>query len=313
VKLTEYEAAQVREIASWKSRPPNAFAEFARRITQPGTNLVEKVVPSRLVRAAIEQCFELAERLTTKEDLKRQARVKTLEELRTKPLEICDGLANEIEVVSQVIATAQGAITGAGGFLTTLIDVPLLFVLSLRTILKVGHCYGYPLDKKSDRHFVLGALIAAISGTLDTNKKRLDELHELEDLLIEETQEDILADELLSVVFQLEVFDGIPGIGTISGGLLNLAFMRRVDRTARRVFQERWLRDNGKVRSIAPAEPAHARDQIMGWRGTLRRALHSGSYAVGFSVALPVCVVGSLLGEAERALMSGRKPVAIAQ
>lgn len=32
-----------------------------------------------------------------------------------------------------------------------------------------------------------------------------------------------------------------------SGALLNLSFMRRVDVTARRVFQERWLKENGKI------------------------------------------------------------------
>ena len=71
--------------------------------------------------------------------------------------------------------------------------------------------------------------------------KRLDELHDLEDLLITETQEEIVSEELLSVLFQLEVFGGIPAIGAISGAALNLAFMRRVNNTVRRVFQERWL------------------------------------------------------------------------
>ena len=34
--------------------------------------------------------------------------------------------------------------------------------------------------------------------------------------------------------------------------------MSRVNTTARRIFQERWLRDNGKVTEIEPAEaPAH--------------------------------------------------------
>ena len=138
----------------------------------------------------------------------------------------------------QVFATAQGAATGAGGTLTTLIDIPLLFILSLRTILKIGHCYGYPLDQRRDRHFVVGASIAAISGTLETRRQRIDDLHRLENILVAETQEELLSEELLSVLFQLEIFEAIPGIGAISGGLLNLAFMRRVDNTARRVFQD---------------------------------------------------------------------------
>ena len=72
-------------------------------------------------------------------------------------------------------------------------------------------------------------------------------------LIIEETQEEILGDELLSFLFQLEIFEEVPGVGAISGALLNLAFIRRIDVTARRVFQERWLQDDGKVVEIAPA------------------------------------------------------------
>src|SRR5205823_4310250 len=126
--------------------------------------------------------------------------------------------------------------------------------LALRTILKIGHCYGYPLDQPKDRPFVLGLLIAATSGSLETRRSRLSQLRELEELVLEETHEEVLAEEVLAFLFQLEAFEEVPGIGAVSGALLNLSFMHRVDVTARRVFQERWLSDNGKVREIAPAE-----------------------------------------------------------
>ena len=118
---------------------------------------------------------------------------------------------------ADVWATVEGAATGAGGVLTTVIDIPLLFILSLRTILRIGHCYGYTLDHPHDQKFVLGVLIAATSGSLATRRKRLDQLREIEHLLVEETQEEILADELLSLLFQLEIFEEVPGVGLISG------------------------------------------------------------------------------------------------
>ena len=149
--------------------------------------------------------------------------------------------------------------------MTTLVDVPLLFALSLRTVLKIGHCYGYPLEQDKDQHFVLGVLLTALSGSL-TRSHRLNRLRELEELLIVETQEEILTEELWSFLFQLEIFEAVPGVGVISGALLNLAFMQRVDATAQWVFQERWLRDNGKVDAIAPALVA-ARHLAGGWSG----------------------------------------------
>jgi hypothetical protein len=113
-------------------------------------------------------------------------------------------------------------------------------------------------------------------------------------LLIEETQEEILTEELLSFFFQLEIFADIPGVGTISGALLNLAFMRRVDLTAQRVFQERWLRHNGKVHAITPAA-IHERHLAPGWAGALGRAAYSGTYGLAFGVTLPVWLVAALV------------------
>jgi hypothetical protein len=80
--------------------------------------------------------------------------------------------------------------------------------------------------------------------------------------------------------------------------------MNRVATTAHRVFQERWLRDNGKVRSIAAA-PLHVRDLTGGWTGALQRAAYSSCYAASFSVALPVCLLASLFGPGDNAITRG--------
>ena len=61
-ELTEYEAEQVREIAAWKSRPPNPFGELFKRITRPASSLVERVLPDNLVKVAIDRAFDVAHR-----------------------------------------------------------------------------------------------------------------------------------------------------------------------------------------------------------------------------------------------------------
>ncbi len=302
--LTAYEARQVREIAAWKSRPPNAFAEIFKRITLAGANLIEKAIPDEIVRIAIEKAYSAAEMLASVEDVKREAGVRDLAELRNRPLEECDRVALRVGAVANILATIEGAATGAGGVLTTILDIPLLFVLSLRTIIKIGHSYGYALDQEADRSFVLAVMITALSGSLETKQERLDELREIEELLIEETQEEIAAEEALSLLLQLEIFEDIPGIGGISGVLLNLAFMRRVDNTARRVLQERWLRDNGKVDEIEPLV-AHELYLAGGWSGAWARVAYSSFYGLGFAAALPVYTAGALLRSIEGAITAG--------
>ena len=87
--------------------------------------------------------------------------------------------------------------------------------------------------------------------------------------------------------------------------------MRRVDVTARRVFQERWLRDNGKVQVI---EHAAAPDRALapGLSGALGRAVYSGIYCVGFGAALPLYVAGAVVGPMGGALARGLREGAAA-
>lgn len=310
-QLTEYESDQVQQIAAWKSEPPNVLAELWKILTQPAAKAVRVVIPDKLIELVLGGADATANFLTWQQDIKRQAGVSDISELRDRPLEECDRLAQRTGLIAQVVAIAEGAATGAGGVWTTLLDVPLLFVLALRTIRKIGCEYGYRLEEPEDRTFVLGVLLVALSGSLQIRRERLERLRELEELLIEETVEDIVVEEIVSFIFQLEVFEEVPGIGAISGALLNVGFMHRVDTTARRIFQERWLRDNGKVQAIEPAE-AHPTALVPGLSGSLRRTVYTGSYYIGFGVALPLCILALPLRPMSNALARGLRDGATA-
>lgn len=304
LRLTAYEKEQVRRIAAWKSEPPNPLTEFWKRLSLPAARAIEKLIPDTVIRAAIEKSYDVSDLLAGQEEIRRRAGVDDLEELCQGSLERCDELAAGVRVTAESVAAVEGGVTGAGGILTTFLDVPLLFILSLATIRRVGHCYGYPLDQRRGRHFVLGILIAAMAGSLKLRRERVGHLHELEDLLIEETQEDIVTEEALSFLFQIEVFEDVPGVGVASGAALNWFFMRRVAETARMVFQERWLRDNGKVDAIEPAE-VHERYLAGGWSGLIGRAAYSGFYGLGYGVALPVYAMASWVRPADNVLVRG--------
>ncbi len=310
-ELTAYEEEQVRRIAAWKSEPPNPLTELWKRISLPVARAIEKIIPDRMVRVAIEKAYDATDWLAGQEAVKRRAGVRDLTELKHKPLEECDALAAGVGASAQTLALVEGAATGAGGVYTTLLDVPLLFVLAVGSIRKIGHCYGYSLDARKDRHFVLGVLVAAMAGWLEVRRERIHHLRELEDLLIVETQEDIVAEEALSFLFQLEIFEDVPGIGAASGAALNWFFIRRVNETARMVFQERWLRDNGRVEHIEPAE-APAWYLAGGWTGAFNRAAYSGFYCLGFGVTLPVYAVGALFRPMDNALTRGLRDGAAA-
>jgi hypothetical protein len=289
-ELTEYEIEQVGQIAAWKSKPINPLAELWNLSVLQAAKLMTFAVPPALVRSAIESSYRAAQKLAAPQTIAIQAGVRDLTDLRKKPLEECDRLAQDVANTARALATIEGAVTGVGGPLTSFIDVPLLFISALRTIVRISHCYGYPGDNPSDRYFNLGVLTIATAGSVATRLERLEQLQDLEELLVEETQVDLIRSELLSFLFQLEIFEDVPGVGIASGAVLNLSFMHRVETTARRVFQERWLKDNGKIREIAP-EVQPARDIAAAWTGLVGRVAYSVSYHVAFGAALPVFAV----------------------
>ena len=201
------------------------------------------------------------------------------------------GLASRLD--GQRDRLCRGGNHRAGGAVTTLIDLPLLFLLSLRTIIRIGRCYGFPLDQERDRKFVLGVLIAAASGSLAVRLDRLGQLRDVEEWFLYETQEEIITSEAASLLFQLEIFEEVPAVGAISGALLNLAFIKRVELTSRRVF-EALAERSGKVDVIEPLE-THARALAHGWAGALLRVAHAGGYSVGYATAMPFWMLTALV------------------
>lgn len=305
-QLTDYEAKQIQQIAAWKARHTNPFAEAFKSVTLPAAKVIEAVIPNSVVKYAIEKAYDLSEFTAMQEDLKAQAGVSDIRELRNEPLEKCDRLATQVSLMWQAVAAIEGVATGAGGIWTTALDVPILFTLAMRTILKVGHCYGYPLDNERDRKFVLGVLVVGSSDSRETKLERLGNLREVEDWLLEETQENILTEEAASLLFQLEVFEDVPGVGAFTGGLFNLSFLHKINVTAQRVFQERWLRDNGKVDWIEP--------EFTDRHGThlVSRAAYTSCYYLGYGASLPAFALAAVFAPWAGPLVRGAQEGAAA-
>jgi hypothetical protein len=247
----------------------------------------------------IDSTYRAADVAATATDIKVQAGVKELSALRQCPLEVCDKLSRRVGTIAQAIATAEGALTGAGGIWTTLLDVPLLFGVCLRTILKIGHCYGYPLDRPTDKAWVLGAFAVSLSSTRQKRTELMARLREIEELLLEQTQQQVVVEEAAALITQIELFEDIPVFGAATGALLNLSVAHKTETTARRLFQERWLRDNGKVDSIEPASDGNV-PAAQGWSGALARAGYGTAYSAAFGAALPVTLACALLSPMAR-------------
>jgi len=234
---------------------------------QPLVWAAEKVIPQAAIEGALTAANKTAEWMTDTSDVLRDGHVDNIKDLRTKDLQLSDQLADIVHNWAIGVATAEGTGTGIVGLPGLVADIPLLITWSLRTINKIGLCYGYESQTEEDRRFVLGVLAAAGSNTMEEKTAAMMFLRQIQVLLIQKTWK-ALAEEaaakklgeaaLIMAIKQLAKQLGvnvtkraalkvIPIVGGVVGGAVNGAFIRDIGWAARRAFQERWLMENKKI------------------------------------------------------------------
>lgn len=267
---TEYEKSQIKEIAKWKSQAPSVLSQSIGIALTPVTWTISKIVPKSAIAGALDLSSTAAEWLTDTNDIIRDAGVKQLADLKKHDLEELDLLANVVHNWAIGIASAEGGGAGALGLIGMAIDIPALIVMALRTIHKIGACYGFEIKTKSDQEFVLAILAASGANDIQEKNLALGTLRAIEvsitkntwKKLAEKAASESLSKEagvigIKSLSKQLGVnltkrkaLQAIPAIGAIVGASVNGWYIKEVGWAARRAFQERWLIENRKVLEI---------------------------------------------------------------
>jgi hypothetical protein len=178
--------------------------------------------------------------------------------------------------------------------------IPAEALLALKSVHRVAGCYGFPLHGTRDRTIVMAVIALSMISEPEGRVKCCEKIQSLDHGQADEpdTQrlgkaiaEDIRAeavddavDELETSLLEQALGESVPLLGSAIGVVLDNRFIREIETAARCVFQERWLRYNGKVDEIAPVEVPG------GVLASLGRAAYVTAYAVGFGVVLPVAL-----------------------
>src|SRR5438552_916486 len=159
--LTRYESREFREIKEWKAKEPSVMDKALGIVVEPLNWMVRKIVPDTALLGALNLARLTASMTVDKKDILRDGGVEEIAHLRRKNLRLSDRLADEVHNWAIGIATVEGAGTGFFGILGAPVDIPALVTISLRTIEKIGLCYGYEVNTKREEDFVMGVLSAA--------------------------------------------------------------------------------------------------------------------------------------------------------
>jgi hypothetical protein len=290
--MSDYERRTVEAIAQWKGEVPGAVSRTLGVILQPLGRLGERLVPESALRKTLGTLDGALDAGKQVEKFLKEAGARSVEELRSGPLERCDSLARRGGVRAERLALGMGAVAGAGGLPTEVAGIPILLTAAVRSIHRIGLCYGYRLDGSSDRQYLLGVL--ELSAVEEPARREVIRQHlermahgEIEDassIELGDVEREMAGDLALEVV---------PAVGDVAAIILDYSMMKRVDRTARMVFRERWLRDAGRIEdAIAPA-PVHPRDEALrDLRDLTQQVVYLAGYGLGFGVTLPVAALG---------------------
>lgn len=271
VELNDYERVQLEQIREWRSEEPSVVSKSIGAVMSPIAWLLGKVVPSSATRAALDVSSRTAAWLTDTNDIVREAGVKALGDLKTHDLKKSDELANSVHNWAIGLASIEGGVTGATGLVGLAVDIPAIVILALRTASKIGACYGFEAQSRSDRDFLLGILSASSANDMKEKLRALVVLHSVEVMLTKNTWESIartavhqqmgheagiiavksLARQLGINLTKRKALQAIPVVGAVVGASVNYCFINDVSWAARRAFQERWLAANGKLRAAA--------------------------------------------------------------
>jgi hypothetical protein len=266
-ELTKHEREQVREISAWKKKEPSVVDKTLGIAIEPLAWMIRQVVPDAALLGALQMARKLSTMTVDTADVLREAGVVNVSDLKTKNLELSDRLADEVHNWGIGIAAAEGAGTGFFGIFGAPVDVPALIILSLRTIEKIGVCYGYECKTKEDEDFIMGILAAAGANSVEEKIAALTAIRAIETILMKQTWKKMaetaaknqfskesaiiglkaLAKQLSINITKRKALAAIPYIGALIGGSMNAWYVRDIGWAARRLFQERWLKENGKV------------------------------------------------------------------
>jgi len=260
--MSPYEKKVLRQIHAWEADPPGWGTRMLAKPGQKVMEVVQVVVPLSALRRALQGAEKLARRLSDERSILKRAGLATLEEVRAQPLEQCDRLARSVGRRALALGGSTGAVFGVAGAFGLVADVPTLLTLALRTIHRIGLCYGERPADDDERRLAIGIFALVSANSMEEKQAALAALRAGGGLLdaawrdgVERVAERELAKDATAYSLQnlaraigvnlgqRKVAGTIPVVGAAVGAAVNAWYLNDVAQTARYVFQERWLRE----------------------------------------------------------------------
>ena len=235
-----YEKQVYDELKTWKQsihEDPSLFGTMAKSV-QSGIN---NVIPERIHKIMTDAIRQMTKSVIFGAYLTTQKKNK---------IDLLSGIEEKvkekIDIYSKT-AAAEGGVTGYGGILMGLADLPLWLSIKIKMLFEIGNLYGYDLSDYKERIYLLQIFQLTFSRHQE-RKKIFDRINKW-DKEKEKLPENI--NDFDWRTFQIEYRDYldlakllqlIPGFGAIVGIYINNKLTRRLGHFAMNAYRMRLLK-----------------------------------------------------------------------
>lgn len=238
--MSNYEQKIAGELAEWQmamQRTPSISNAAIRKVQTK----INGLIPNRLHKVITKVIKELTRAVL----LGAEFTTKPSTEVRSL-MDVEEQVKDKINKYTST-ATAEGAITGFGGFVSGLADFPLWLSIKMKMLFDIAASYGVDTKDYKERLFILYVFQLAFS-----SQARRNEIY----LVISnwEVQKDKLPSDINAFdwrSFQQEYRDHldlakllqlIPGVGAVVGAYINHKLTNRLGKTAMNAYRMRRLK-----------------------------------------------------------------------
>jgi EcsC protein family len=266
----KFEAKQIARIHKWRLRRLGWMPRLTGVVTAPVVLALRAIIPHSAVEATLHGNIVVARGWARERATLRSLGATSFGELAEIELLQVDRAVRKVQSRATWMGAGVGVVSGFFGIFALPIGMAATLNLALRTIHRVGLCYGYAAPTEGEHLFVYYTLSLAGYRGPEDKAVSLDAMRDLQaktalpppavteppaagEPLDDSTRHHAFAiahhdfsREITKQLVTVRLLTAIPGIGAIVGLIVDTSYMRSVGRAARHAYQVRWLRDRGR-------------------------------------------------------------------
>ncbi|MBC6976119.1 EcsC family protein [Bacillus sp. Xin] len=236
--MTVYEEKVIKELQQWKHtimKDSSMMNRFSKKVQTK----VQQLIPEKVQNVLTETIKKMVQGISAGSHFIKPKLKETDWSLQRRDEEVLKKMDEY-----KKIAAAEGAGTGAGGFLLGLADFPLLLSIKIKFLFDAATLYGFDTSKEEERLFILHVFQLAFSS--DDHRKEIWKAIETWDTEKENHMDwEKFQKEYRDYIDLAKMLQLVPVIGAPVGAYANYQLLQRLGEVTMNCYRLRLLQEKG--------------------------------------------------------------------